>query len=384
MAAQTWTLFDQSTNEHIGYKVFGRSPSANFIRHRGGLAEGVEMVELDNSQLRVQVLPTRGMSLWKAAYHGPKGLEPIEWQSPTRGPVHPQFVDVAEPSGLGWLDGFDELLVRCGLESNGAPEHDKQGRLMYPLHGRIANKPAYRVDLTIDEDEGDVTLTGWVEETRFHFLKVRMKSTLRLKAGAPSLEIEDEITNISASPAEIQMLYHVNFGQPLLDGGSQVLAPVEELVPRNDHAATGIDSWNHYAAETPGYEEQVYFAKLFSDANAATKALLKNAHGTRGIVLRFKTTELPCFTLWKNTTAGEDGYVTGIEPGTNFPNPRTFEGEHGRVIKLDGKGKASLQIGLDYCPNQAEVDAAEASVRALQKSAPKIHREPHPDWCAPG
>ena len=35
--------------------------------------------------------------------------------------------------------------------------------------------------------------------------------------------------------------------------------------------------------------------------------------------------ELPCFTLWKNTAAEADGYVTGLEPGTNFPNLRSFE-----------------------------------------------------------
>ena len=38
---------------------------------------------------------------------------------------------MGEPSGLGWLDGFDELLVRCGLESNGAPEFDADGRVVY-------------------------------------------------------------------------------------------------------------------------------------------------------------------------------------------------------------------------------------------------------------
>ena len=49
MAAQTWTLFDQSTNEHIGYQEFGKSPSAKFTVHTSGLAAGVEMVDVDNA-----------------------------------------------------------------------------------------------------------------------------------------------------------------------------------------------------------------------------------------------------------------------------------------------------------------------------------------------
>ena len=44
--------------------------------------------------------------------------------------------------------------------------------------------------------------------------------------------------------------------------------------------------------------------------------------------------QLPCYSVWKNTTASADGSVTGLEPGTNFPNPRSFEGQKGRVLKL--------------------------------------------------
>ena len=54
---------------------------------------------------------------------------------------------------------------------------------------------------------------------------------------------------------------------------------------------------------------------------------------------------MPWFTQWKNTTSVADGYVTGIEPGTNFPNPRTYEGEQGRVI-YDCEPYAILGGGL--------------------------------------
>lgn len=375
MAAKTWTLFDQTTNEHAGYQEFG--DHADFTVHKSGLAAGVEMVTLDNGKMKIHVLPTRGMSIWKA-FHGD---EAIDWKSPVRGPVHPSFVPLSEPSGLGWLDGFDELLVRCGLESNGAPEHDETtGRLAYPLHGRIGNKPAYKVELSVDGDE--IKLTGWVEEKRFHFFKVGMKSTLTTKLNSTSFDIEDEITNLSASPVEVQMLYHMNFGLPLLDAGSQVVAPIKELVPRNDHAASGIDTWNSYTGETPGFEEQVYFATLQGDSTGETRTLLKNAHGTRGAVLRFNTQQLPCFSVWKNTTAAEDGYVTGIEPGTNYPNPRTYEGQQGRVLKLAANAKSSLHLGFDYCPSEAAVNDAEAAVKALQVATPKINTKPLDGWCA--
>ena len=55
--------------------------------------------------------------------------EAIGWKSPIAGPVHPSLVSLGEPSGLGWLDGFDEFIVRCGLESNGAPDFDANHKL---------------------------------------------------------------------------------------------------------------------------------------------------------------------------------------------------------------------------------------------------------------
>jgi len=344
----------------------------------GGLRQGVDIVTVSNGDFSFTVIPTRGMGAHQANYKD----EFIGWDSPVNGPVHPAFVQISEPSGLGWLEGFDELLVRCGLESNGAPEHDPEtGRLMYPVHGRIANKPAHKVTASIDGDE--VTITGITDEVRFHFLKVRMTSEFKLKVGEDGFRLKDSIENLSASPAEIQMLYHMNFGAPLLDAGSRVVAPIKTLVPRNDHAATGIDNWDSYVAPQPGYEEQVYFFELLADASGKTKTLLKNAHGTRGAALSFNKNQLPVFTTWKNTTAVGDGYVTGIEPGTNFPNPRTYEGKRGRFTKIPGNGKTEFDFAFEYLVDD-RVNAVEAEIKKLQGSTkPTIHKTPQDGWCAP-
>ena len=204
---------------------------------RGGISDGVDEIIVDNGTLKVSILPTRGMGIWKAW----RGDWTIGWDSPNRGPVHPKFVQFSESNGLGWLDGFDELMVRCGLESNGAPEFDADGKIAYPLHGRIANRPAQKVWIETDPDENAVRVIGEVEETRFHFHKLKLKATLTIKAGEPSFMINDEVTNLSGSPATAQMLYHTNFGTPLLEAGSQVVAPIKTLVPRNAHAARESD-----------------------------------------------------------------------------------------------------------------------------------------------
>ena len=67
--------------------------------------------------------------------------------------------------------------------------------------------------------------------------------------------------------------------------------------------------------------------------------MLRNHAGDRGVVLRFDKDQLPAFTLWKNTGGLRDGYVTGLEPGTNYPNPRPFERRTDRVVTLPVDGR---------------------------------------------
>ena len=388
MAAKTWVLTDVAQQEYVdSFKVTAKdvtgAPEGLEISKRtlrGGLSEGVDVVRLNNGKLTVEVLPTRGMSLWKAW----SGNDVIGWDSPVRGPVHPSLVDLGEPSGLGWLDGFDELLVRCGLESNGAPEFNEQGQLAYTLHGRIGNRPAERVTVSADPDKQTISVTGEVYETRFHFLKLKLVSTLTMRFNENGLQIDDQIHNLSASAAEGQLLYHANFGHPaLLDAGAQLVAPLKTVVPRNDHAAAGIKQWNSYTAPEAGFEEQVYFIHLLGNDKNDTTVMLKNAHSTKAVSLDFNTGQLPCFTVWKNTTAREDGCVTGIEPGVNFPNPRSYEGEQGRVIKLDPGGHAQFRLGINWHSTDRDVQATEQRIEKLQSAAkPKIFQTPQPGWCA--
>src|SRR5690349_13732662 len=74
----------------------------------GGRREGVDLIEVDNGALAFSIVPTRGMGLWKGRAQG----HALGWESPvTDGPVNPAFVNLMNWGGLGWLEGFDELLV---------------------------------------------------------------------------------------------------------------------------------------------------------------------------------------------------------------------------------------------------------------------------------
>ena len=334
------------------------------------------LVELVAGSTKVYVLPDRGLGIWKIM----AGEFELGWQSPVHGPVHPRFVPLAEPSGLGWLDGFDELVARCGLVSNGAPDFDEAGRLLHPLHGRIANLPAHHLDVTLDDAAGTITLTGAVDETRFHFHALRMTTSLTLHADRQRVSWTDTVKNISDRPATMQMLYHVNFGPPLLGPGAELVAAVEELAPRDQTAAGDVGTWHRFDSPRAGRSEECHFMRHRPDEKGMATAMLVAPEGRHAACLSWRTDTLPCFTLWKNQTGLADGYVTGLEPGTNFPNPRSYEESQSRVVPLAPNASVRFDLAVEHLTGAA-VESTRSRLAAVSAvAAPKVHSQPKPGW----
>jgi hypothetical protein len=324
------------------------------------------------------------MGIWRAQY---KDLR-LGWDSPVQRPVHPQFVDQSARNGLGWLDGFNELLCRCGLSFVGPPGKDDGARngveAHLTLHGRVANIPAHAVSIDVDPSgHGTLSVTGVVDETTFFGPPLRMTSTLSTRAGSNGFTVADEITNVGGHEAEIELLYHTNFGPPFLEEGASLHCPARTIVPRNARAAEGIDAFHKYQGPTPGYEEQVYFFDLIPDAQNETLALLRTASGESGVSLHFDRDQLPCFSVWKCTQAIADGYVTGLEPGTNFPNFRAFEREQGRIVRLAPGETYNARLRVEAHDTARSVSALQERIAALQiRSAPVVHRRPTLPFCS--
>jgi len=353
-------------------------------RLRGGRREGVDLIVVDNGALRFSIVPTRGMGLWKGWYEGNR----LGWDSPiTDGPVNPSLVNLPAAGGLGWLDGFDELLARCGLENNGAPFEVKtvkadgsESHATFGLHGKIANIPASYVAVHVDADPPhEITVEGRVQESRLFGPQIRMETRITTVPGSNSLVVRDEFVNLKEQPMEMQILYHWNFGPPFLDAGARFLAPIKSVTPRDRRAREGLDRHDLYGGPEPGYSEQVYFYELNapSASERRTVVMLRNHAGDKGVVLRFQNDQLPAFTLWKNTGGLRDGYVTGLEPGTNYPNTRPFEQARNRVVRLPVDGRYKTETSLEVLTTPTAVAATEAEIKQLQARGPaKVNRQP--------
>ena len=346
----------------------------------GGKQEGVDVIVVHNGRLTFTVIPTRGMSVLKVA----SGDITLGWNSPVKEVVHPKFINLQERGGLGWLEGFNEWMVRCGVEWAGHPGKDKfinntgdEAEMDLTLHGKIGNIPASEVEVVIDEQTPRrIRIRGRVDERMFYGPKLELWTEISTEVGSNSFRIEDALKNYSAYEQEFQIIYHANYGPPLLEQGSRFVAAIKEIRPFNAHAAKSLNQFAEYVAPTKGFVEQVYGIIPLADANNKTTAMLHNTAGDKAVTMTYDVTQLPYFSLWKNTTALEEGYVTGLEPGTGFPPNRSLERKAGRVPKLKPNETRSFAIEVAILSGKEEVRRSQARIAALQaKQLPKLNPE---------
>jgi hypothetical protein len=102
------------------------------------------------------------------------------------------------------------------------------------------------------------------------------------------------------------------------------------------------------------------------------------------VSLAFDHRQLPCFTLWKSQRLPGDGYVTGLEPGINFPNAKSFEQRQGRVVRLEPGESRQFEFELHAHENAESMRQAVARVTALAAGvAPQVHTQPKAEWSGP-
>jgi hypothetical protein len=342
----------------------------------GGRQEGVEVISIEHEGLRLQVSPTRGMSILRVD----RGETRLGWDSPVKEIVHPRTIDLQSRGGLGWLEGFNEWMVRCGLEWAGHPGRDRfidntgaAAEMDLTLHGRVGNLPASEVELLIDpQPPHRLRLRGRIDERSFHGPKLELWTEVSTEPGSPILRIADSIQNHGASAQEFELIYHANFGPPLLEEGARFVGAIKEVTPFNAHAAQSLTKFAEYEGPRKGFVEEVYLISQLTDKRKEAMAMLRNRVGDQAVLMTYSPDELPWLTLWKNTADLADGYVTGIEPGTSSPANRSVERAAGRLPILGPSEIRHFHLEVRILTNSTEVAAVEEVIQDLQKRQPTV------------
>lgn len=348
---------------------------------RGGKQDGVDLITVDNGALRLTVIPTRGMSIGSVFLGDTRWLG---WDSHVKEIVHPKFINLQSRGGLGWLEGFNEWMVRCGLEFAGHPGKDEfinnvgdKAEMDLTLHGKIGNIPASEVEVVIDrEPPYRVRIRGRVDERMFYGPKLQMWTELSTELGSTAFRIEDKIKSHSAFDQEFQIIYHANYGPPLLEKGAKFVGASRRVTPFNAHAAKGVQTFAEYEGPIKGFIEQVYCIEPYAGADGRTTIMLHNANETKAVTMTYSVEQLPFLTLWKNTNAGEEGYVTGLEPGTGYPYNRRIERQFGRVPKLKAGEERTFVIDFQVLRGR-EIQTALATIEKIKAGREsKIETQP--------
>jgi len=351
----------------------GKGWSVAFRTLHGGRQEGVQVIEVNNGAMTFTIVPTRGFEVWKAQ----AGKLRLGWDSPVREIIHPSYIRLTDNGGQGWVSGFGGLMVRGGLASFGSPVQD--GNQQLTLHGHVDYLPASFVSVRYEaQPVPRLVFRGVVDDVQTFGPQLRLTSEISTVIGKPEFVFDDSITNLSDAPQEMQLLYHTNFGTPLLGAGAQFVAAVKQVSPMNPASAAGdLKDWNRYSGpHAAPYTPKVFNMQLYGDAKGETKAMLKSPDGSQGVLMRFDTRGLPYMSLWKNEITPKAGYVTGLEPGTGFPNPRPVERAAGRVPKLKGGETYRVHLAISALTSKSEVDEAAGAIQALATSKPVISRTP--------
>jgi hypothetical protein len=275
-----------------------------------GFERGVEMLEVrTGSGLRFGVCPSRGLDITFAEHNG----RSLAWQSAT-GWRHPAYF---EASNLGWLRGFGGgLLTTCGFASFGPPCEDEGEQ--YGIHDRASYLPAENVNVreAWNGDDYVLSIEGRVRQTRVFAPNITLTRRISARAGEGFFAVHDTLRNEGFQPAPAVILYHCNFGFPVVSEHSRVELPAQRSTPRDEAAAKGTASWAQLEAPQPDYAERVYFHDVEADANGRVRAAIRNETMNFGAYVEYSPEELPYFTQWKMMGAGD--YVCGLEP-SNAP-----------------------------------------------------------------
>jgi hypothetical protein len=236
----------------------------------------IERLTLEQGDLSVDVLPTRGLDLATARLAGTR----FSWES--------------ELGHVPWrgddLDSFGGgLMFTCGLGNVGVPSEGQ------PQHGHYSSLPARDVDADHRSARGRV-VDGALELRR------------EITVSESAVHVTDVVRNTSDEPEPAPLLYHVNL---LWD---TVTTDAAEVVPRDNDARAG--DWRELGPPGP---ERVYEHEGASGATVGYGAIRVGIGSN-----------LPRLWQWIDPSLG----VVGIEPANCSVLGRAHDRAEGRLPVL--------------------------------------------------
>ena len=291
-----------------------------------GTGRGQRIVDVFNGTgLAFTVTPDRAMNIVECSFGG----IPLVFRTPGghRHAVEGDFL-------RGWTGG---LFTTCGLRNAGGPSGGEG------LHGRISTEAAEMLSVS-RSDEGVLKVSGIIREGILFGANLVLKRTISTAFGDNRIVVEDEVTNRAAAPEYVEIIYHSNFGYPLVSPDTEFDCPDHEVDPRDDWAKEHLAKWRQFDAPVPGFREMCYRHYLPAGADGLARMRIRNPRLGIAMTVAYDTSTLPMIVQWKNCGANE--YVLGLEPSAASLNGREADIAAGTMPKLEPG--ASIRFHVEY------------------------------------
>ncbi len=272
-----------------------------------GITDGCRCVDVNTgSGFSYTVVCDRGLDISLASYKGTNLAFLTENME-----AHPAHFD---SFGIQWLRTFSGgLLTTCGPTHLGPPCEDN-GEIL-GQHGRWTSLPAKKVcDLT-DNERGIINITGELSDCTPFGHKIAIKRSISSEFGKNFVVIEDEITNVGGKECPFNLLYHINFGYPLLSEDAIVHVPSKACIGYDDYTNERMDEKNTVKAPNGENLEKNYMHTFSGETETVWIHNPKLENGL-AVAITFPSEDLPYLTQWVLEDVKD--YVLALEPA-NVP-----------------------------------------------------------------
>lgn len=325
---------------------------ARRISFRDGASNGVQAIELHNSSgLYATCVEDHCLNLYDFSY---KGIN-CAFQTKNGLKANGFFNGGTNEFSYYWPAG---MLYTCGV-TNVGPGCVENG-MYYAEHGRIGMTPAENV--SVEKNEDGVIIKGSVRDSLLCGYHLELKRQIFFPAEGKEIQITDTVSNLEGIEEPMMLLYHFNFGHPLLAPGTRMVKGAGEIID-NLGSGKAPQDCGKVTAPTTKKAEEVYCHFNTPDENGFGYAALINDELQLGCYVKYKMDTLPLMMQWKNFCTHD--YAMGLEPSNSYILGREKEREHGTLPVLEPYETKTYSVALGILDGVEEIEAFEKKIKNI-------------------
>lgn len=283
-----------------------------------GKQRGVHAVDVWNGEgLYMTIIPDRASDIGSVTFCG----KSLCWLSGV-GVSGPEFWHKGD---FEWDRNFGGgMMATCGLTTAGLPSTDDGEKLT--LHGEISNIPSEEVNCRSfwKKDGYYMQYSAKTRQVRPYGENLCLTRKITVKMGENVIRVQDTVENLDFQESPLMMIYHMNFGYPLLDKEAKLYLTADTCFPTSTWAEESLNQIGCIGAPDNEYKARAYNHTVSADPEGFAYASILNEKLYLGVTVKFAADNLNKFNLWK--CLQKRNYVVGLEPC----NCRTWGRERAR------------------------------------------------------